>query len=161
MMHRYVSPLISFQNERQRNGTWAFLTQELTPADSISFGWAHAFKAQGELPQHNTPVTTIPVPGTTVDCGAGCGVVENQVNNAADMITSTYKHKFGENLTWYTAVAATINGPTAHYDLGAGGRGVTTDCHSAFGASGGLVALPHCWVGTTLAGASTGIQWRF
>ena len=36
MMHRYVSPLISFQNERQRNGTWLFATQELTPADSIS-----------------------------------------------------------------------------------------------------------------------------
>jgi hypothetical protein len=77
------------------------------------------------------------------------------------MVTATYKHKFGPNLTWYSAVAATMNGPTAHYDLGAGGRGVTTDCHSAFGASGGLVSQPHCWVGTTLAGASTGIQWRF
>ncbi len=58
------------------------------------------------------------------------------------MITSTYKHKFGPNLTWYTAVAATINGPSAHYDLGAGGRGVTTDCHSAFGASGGIELGP-------------------
>ena len=163
MMHRYVSPLIQFQNERQRNGTWAFLTQELTPADSISFGWAHAFKANGELPQHNTAITNIPAPGTAdpATCGAACGVFENQVNNAADMITSTYKHKFGPNLTWYTAVAATLNGPTAHYDLGAGGRGVTTDCHSAWGASGGLIATPHCWVGTTLMGASTGIQWRF
>ena len=47
------------------------------------------------------------------------------------MITANYKHKFSSNLTWYTAVAATINGPNAHYDLGAGGRGVTTDCHSA------------------------------
>jgi predicted porin len=157
MMHRYVSPLIQFQNERTRKGTWAFLTQELTPADSISFGWAHAFKANGELPQHNTAITNIPVPGTV----ASDGIFENQVANEADMVTATYKHKFGQNLTWYTAVAATMNGPTAHYDLGAGGRGVTTDCHSAFGASGGLVSQPHCWVGTTLAGASTGIQWRF
>jgi predicted porin len=157
MMHRYVSPLIQFQNERQRNGTWAFLTQELTPADSVSFGWAHAFKANGELPQHNSAITNTPVPGTTV--ADGNFAVQN--NDSADMITSTYKHKFGDNLTWYTAVAATINGPTAHYDLGAGGRGVTTDCHSAWGASGGLVASPHCWVGTTLMGASTGIQWRF
>ena len=36
MMHRYVSPLIAFQNERQRNGTWLFFTQELTPVDSFS-----------------------------------------------------------------------------------------------------------------------------
>ena len=54
-------------------------------------------------------------------------------NNNADMITANYKHKFGQNLTWYTDVAATINGYSAHYDLGAGGRAVTTDAHSAFG----------------------------
>jgi predicted porin len=163
MMHRYVSPLIQFQNERTRNGTWAFLTQELTPVDSISFGWAHAFRANGELPQHNSATTNTPVPGTSdpATCGAACGALTVQNNDSSDMITSTYKHKFGDNPTWYTAVAATINGPTAHYDLGAGGRGVTTDCHSAFGATGGINALPHCWVGTTLAGASTGIQWRF
>jgi len=163
MMHRYVSPLISFQNERQRNGTWAFLTQELTPADSVSFGWAHAFKAQGELPQHNTAVTNIPLPGANGACDPTVAAdnCTNLVANAADMVTATYKHKFGQNLTWYTAVAATINGPTAHYDLGAGGRGVTTDCHSAFGATGGFASQPHCWVGTTLAGVSTGIQWRF
>jgi predicted porin len=166
MMHRYVSPLISFQNERQRNGTWAFLTQELTPKDSISVGWAHAFAAVGDPGQHNSGTTTTPVPGTTTDCTnpdgfSNCGLFTIQNDNSADMITSTYKHKFGDNLTWYTAVAATVNGPNAHYDLGAGGHGVTTDCHSAFGASGGLVSQPHCWVGPTLAGVSTGLQWRF
>ena len=159
MMHRYVNPLISFQNERQRNGTWLFFTQELTPVDSFSAGWAHAFRAQGELPQHNTPINpNVFVPGTVE---TGTPVPVNAVENEADMLTATYKHKFGPNLTWYTAVAATMNGPSAHFDLGAGGRGVTTDCHSAWGASGGLIATPHCWVGTTLSGASTGIQWRF
>jgi hypothetical protein len=162
MMHRYVSPLIQFQNERTRNGTWAFLTQELTPQDSASFGWAHAFKANGDPGQHNSVPTATPIPGSTgTDCGNGCGLTAIQNDNASDMVTSTYKHKFGSNLTWYTAVAATINGPNAHYDLGAGGHGVTTDCHSAFGASGGLVSQPHCWVGPTLAGVSTGLQWRF
>jgi predicted porin len=155
MLHRYVNPLISFQNERQRNGAWAFLTQELTPADSISFGWAHAFKAVGDPGQHNSvPSATVVIPGT-----GGAAAASN--DNAADMITSTYKHKFGQNLTWYTAVAVTLNGPNAHYDLGAGGRGVTTDCHDAFGASGGFASQPHCWVGPVLAGVSTGIQWRF
>jgi predicted porin len=165
MMHRYVSPLISFQNERQRNGTWAFLTQELTPQDSVSFGWAHAFKAVGDPGQHNSVPTATPVPGTVTDCLNAfinnCGLTTFTNDNSADMITSTYKHKFGSNLTWYTAVAATINGPNAHYDLGAGGHGITTDCHSAFGASGGLVSQPHCWTGPTLAGVSTGLQWRF
>jgi predicted porin len=155
IMHRYVNPLIDFQNERQRKGTWLFLTQELTPADSISFGWAHAFAAVGDPGQHNTPASpTAVIPGT-----GGVAAADN--DNAADMITANYKHKFGSNLTWYTAVAATINGPSAHYDLGAGGRGVTTDCHDAFGASGGLVSQPHCYVGNVLAGVSTGIQWRF
>ena len=162
MMHRYVPASLDFQNERQRNGTWLFLTQELSPEDSVSFGWAHAFAAVGDPGQHNSPTTNTPIPGTTgTDCGAACGLMEVANDNQSDMITSTYKHKFGQNLTWYTAVAATINGPDAHYDLGAGGHGITTDCHSAFGASGGLVSQPHCWVGNTLAGVSTGLQWRF
>ncbi|WP_072816623.1 porin [Bradyrhizobium erythrophlei] len=160
MMHRYVNPLISFQNERQRNGTWAFLTQELTPVDSVSFGWAHAFKAVGDPGQHNSVASaTVVVPGLFDSNGNPVAAASN--DNSADMITANYKHKFGSNLTWYTAVAATINGPNAHYDLGAGGRGVTTDCHDAFGASGGLVSQPHCFVGPVLAGVSTGIQWRF
>jgi predicted porin len=155
MLHRYVNPLISFQNERQRNGTWLFLTQELTPVDSVSFGWAHAFRAVGDPGQHNSPASpTVVIPGT-----GGLAAADN--DNAADMLSANYKHKFGSNLTWYTAVAATINGPSAHYDLGAGGRGVTTDCHDAFGGSGGLVSQPHCYVGPVLAGVSTGIQWRF
>jgi predicted porin len=157
MMHRYVNPLIDFQNERTRNGTWLFFTQELTPIDSFSAGWAHAFKAVGDPGQHNTPFGTTPIPGTT--SADGLFVMNN--DNEADMLTATYKHKFGANLTWYTAVAATINGPSAHFDLGAGGHGVTTDCHSAFGATGGTNSNPHCWVGPTLAGASTGLQWRF
>jgi predicted porin len=155
MMHRYVNPLLDFQNERTRNGTWLFFTQELTPVDSFSGGWAHAFRAVGDPGQHNSPTSaTVVIPGT-----GGAPAADN--NNAADMLTATYKHKFGSNLTWYTAVAATINGPDAHFDLGAGGHGVTTDCHSAFGATGGIASQPHCWVGPTLAGVSTGIQWRF
>ena len=150
-LHRNDPAELQFINERQRNGTWFFVTQELTPQDTMSFGWAHAFNANGDPGQHNSATQT------TADGGA---TFANN-DNAADMVTANYKHKFGSNLTWYTAVAATINGPAAHYDLGAGGHGVTTDCHSAFGATGGLAANPHCWTGPILAGVSTGIQWRF
>jgi len=149
--HRYVPAELAFQNERQRNGTWFFVTQELSPVDSMSFGWAHAFNTVGDPGQHNSATQT------TLDGGA---TFANN-DNAADMITANYKHKFGSNLTWYTAVAATINGPTSHYDLGAGGHGVTTDAHSAFDATGGLASNPHIWTGPILAGVSTGIQWRF
>jgi len=150
-MHRYVPADLQFQNERQRYGTWLVVSQQLTDADSVHFGWAHAFAAPGDPGQHNTSTLT------TVD-GAGAYAPND---NQADMVTASYKHKFSPNLTWYTAVAATFNGPSAHYDLGAGGRGVTTDCHDAFDATGGAFSTPHCYAGTTLAGVSTGIQWKF
>jgi predicted porin len=154
MLHRYVPQSLMFQNERQRNGSWLFLTQELTPADSISFGWAHAFKTPGDPGQHNPQLSGGTLPGTTDAPGF-------TNNNSADMLTSTYKHKFGPNLTWYTAVAVTMNGPMAHYDLGAGGHGVTTDCHDAFAATGGIAGQPHCFTGPVLGAVSTGVQWRF
>jgi hypothetical protein len=159
--HRYVPAELDFQNERQRLGTWFFVSQELTAKDSIHFGWAHAFKTPGDPGQHNdatlaTTLTNTDPTGTF----SGSGTYASN-NNQADMITASYKRKLSESLTWYTAVAATFNGPSAHYDLGAGGRGVTTDCHDAFGADGGYQSTPHCWTGTTIMGVSTGMQYRF
>ena len=151
MMHRYVSPDLAFENERTRNGTWFFISQELTDIDSIHLGWAHAFAATGDPGQHNSSTLT------TVD---GFGTYAPN-DNQADMVTASYKRKLSPNLTWYTSVAATFNGPSAHYDLGAGGRGVTTDCHDAFGADGGFVSTPHCYTGTTIVGVSSGASWRF
>jgi predicted porin len=159
-MNRYVPSDLHFQNERTRWGTWAFLSQQLTPVDSIHFGWAHAFKAQGDPGQHND--CTLTAPGSNADV-SGCYAPNN---NQADMVTAAYKHQFSKNLTWYTDIAATFNGNSAHYDLGAGGRAVTTDCHDANdltggSASGGAFASPNCFTGTTLVGVSTGLQWRF
>ncbi len=159
-MHRYVPADLEFQNERQRYGTWFFVSQELTPKDSIHFGWAHAFKTPGDPGQHNDATLQTAVllnaDGTTSQ-----GAFASN-NNQADMLTASWKRKLSENLTWYSAVAATFNGPSAHYDLGAGGRGVTTDCHDAFGADGGnAFGQPHCWTGTTIVGVSTGLQYRF
>jgi predicted porin len=156
-MTRYVPGNLQFQNERTRWGTWAFVSQQLTPADSIHFGWAHAFRANGDPGQHND--CTLPTPN-----GSGSCYAPN--HNQADMVTAAYKHQFSKNLTWYTDIAATFNGPSAHYDLGAGGRAVTTDCHDANdlaggSASGGAFASPNCFTGTTLVGVSTGLQWRF
>jgi predicted porin len=161
-MKREVPADLAFQNERTRWGTWVFLSQTLTPVDSVHFGWAHAFRAQGDPCQHND--CTQIFPGATVP-GTPPGPVAFATNqNQADMVTAAYKHQFSKNLTWYTDIAATFNGPSAHYDLGAGGRAVTTDCHDANeggSAAGGITAAPTCFTGTTLVGVSTGLQWRF
>jgi predicted porin len=149
-LHRYVPADIEFQNERSRYGTWLVVSQELTPQDSLHFGWAHAFRSPGNPGQHNDSTLT------TAN-GAAYGPTDNQ----ADMLTLAYKHMYSPNLTWYTNVAVTFNGPDAHYDLGAGGRSVTTDCHDATGSGGGITSTPQCWTGTTLVGVSTGLQWKF
>lgn len=148
-MHRYVPSDLSFQNERQRLGTWFFVSQQLTDADSVHFGWAHAFRTPGDPGQHNTATQT-----------TAAGYAYGSNHNQADMLTIAYKHQFGPSLTWYIDAAATVNGSSAHYDLGAGGRGVTTDCHDANGAAGGSVlSSPQCWAGQTLVGVSTGLRW--
>ena len=149
-LHRDVPADLAFQNERQRWGTWFVVSQELTHDDSLHFGWAHAFRSPGNPGQHND--TTL----ITAN-GAVFGPTQNQ----SDMVTAEWKHKFSENLIWYNIAAATFNGPDAHYDLGAGGRSVTTDCHDAAFAPGGAFSNPHCWTGTTLVGLSTGLQWKF
>ena len=67
--------------------------------------------------------------------------------------------------TPYVNYAMTVNHSTAHYDLGAGGSGVTTDCHDAanpdasgFDPNGGA---PHCSAGGRLQGISAGIKYIF
>jgi predicted porin len=157
-MHRYVPSSLAFQNERQRNGTWLAITQDITPKDNISFGWAHAFRTPGDPGQHNDATLT------TGDVGAGGPTAFAPNQNQADMFTTAYKHTLKPGLMWYVDYAATINGSSAHYDLGAGGRGVTTDCHDANStptSGGGIGANPHCWTGGHLQGVSTGIRYNF
>jgi Gram-negative porin len=156
-MHRYVPQEIMFQNERQRNGTWLVVSQDITPEHNFSFGWGHAFHTPGDPGQHNDASLT------TVD-GAGAFAPNK---NAADMLTAAWSYKFRPGWTWYIDYAATINGPSAHFDLGQGG--VTTDCHDASSAVGGVgaplpqpgLSNPHCWTGGLLQGIQTGVRWNF
>src|SRR5215469_8844748 len=94
-MTRYVPGDLQFQNERTRWGTWAFLSQQLTPVDSIHFGWAHAFHANGDPGQHND--CTLPAPaGAPFVAGGGGGACFAPNNNQADMVTAAYKHQFSK-----------------------------------------------------------------
>lgn len=151
-MRRDVPQYLMYQNERQRTGTWLAVSQVVDARDTVSFGWAHANKAAGDPGQHNTPF----------QAGA---------DNAANMLTALLKHQLDKYTWWYVDYAVTINHPWAHYDLGAGGRGVTTDCHDgsaqsgfdATEAGGGPVAFtgPHCFAGGRLQGVSAGLDFRF
>jgi predicted porin len=156
-MHRYVPTDLQFQNERQRNGSWLVMSQPLNPITSIHLGWAHAFRTPGDPGQHNDSLITPPggVPGTDFTAGA-------HANNTANMLTAALKYQISKSVGVYGNWAMTVNGPAAHFDLGAGGRGLTTDCHDAFAAAGGLVASnPHCWTGSRLMGVSIGMNWKF
>ena len=80
------------------------------------------------------------------------------------MYTIAGIHQVDRNLSFYANYAMTVNNGNAHYDLGAGGHGITTDCHNSSistPASGGLNSNPQCWGGTTLQGFSVGMRYRF
>ena len=144
-LRRPLPAQLMFQNERQRNGTWLFASQQLF-GGLLAAGWAHATKSAGDPGgQHNYD----PRP--------------DAANNTADMFTVAYRHSIDKALTLYVDFADTMNHGNAHYDLGAGGRGLTTDCHDATNTvvvdySG---AGPTTWGGCNLVGVSSGVNYRF
>jgi len=156
-MHRYVPGYMEWQNERQRLGSWLAATQAIGTSDSLSIGWARAYRTPGDPCQHADCL--IPAPYSAPadgDMTAGRGV-----NNQADMYTIAYRHRIGDGLEIYSDWAGTYNDEYAHFDLGAGGRGVTTDCHDASDATGNEYSNPHCWTGVHLKAASVGLDKRF
>jgi hypothetical protein len=141
---------LDFQNERTRDSaTWLAVTQVLSPHDSVSFGWGHAGTSLGDPGQHNSPAGANP-------------------DNAANLFSAAFRHTFGKSVTAYLDGAYTNNHSAAHYDLGAGGHGVTTDCHdstplAAFDPTTGGVSNggPHCFAGGQLKGVSIGVNYKF
>ncbi len=143
-MKRTLPADLQFQNERQRNGLWFALSQDFSAKDNFSIGYAHAGATPGDPGgQHNY----------------------NPLNrdNRADMYTVAWKHHFDKNLYWYLDAADTINKGNAHYDIGAGGRGLTTDCHDAtnttvidYSSAGNTT-----WGGCREVGFSTGVNYKF
>ncbi len=143
-MHRSLPAELQFQNERQRNGLWFALSEDFSPTDNVSIGWAHAGKTPGDpAGQHNYNPASL--------------------DNSAEMYTIAWKHRFDKYLYWYLDVADTVNHGNAHYDLGAGGRGLTTDCHDGTNtivvdySSGGNTT----WGGCHEIGVSTGLNYKF
>jgi predicted porin len=143
-MHRNLPPDLEFQNERQRNGLWFAISQDFSVRDNVSAGWAHAGATPGDPGgQHNYDPT-------------------NQADYA-NMYTVAWKHRFDKSLYWYLDAADTVNHGNAHYDIGAGGRGVTTDCHDGTNTvfTDYSSAGPTTWGGCHLIGVSTGLNYKF
>jgi predicted porin len=139
-----LPPELKFQDERQRNGLWFALSQDIFSKDNVSVGWAHAGRTPGDPGgQHNyNPTNT---------------------DDAANMYTVAWKHRFDKHLYWYLDAAETVNKGNAHYDLGAGGRGLTTDCHD--GTNTPVIDYTSAgnttWGGCKEVGFSTGIDYKF
>jgi predicted porin len=145
-MHRMVPASMAFQNERQRTGDWVALQQTFFGGrDVVAVGWAHAGASVGDPGgQHNFNPN-------------GIG------NNQANMYTAQWWHKLDKQLTWYVDVADTANDGNAHYDIGAGGHGIKTDCHDAthFQFVDYSSAGPTTWGGCHEIGLSTGVSYKF
>jgi predicted porin len=150
---RDVPAYLEYQNERQRSGTWLMVSQAVTEKDVASFGWAHAGGTPGDPGQHNTSFGPNP-------------------DNEANMYTLLWRHFLDRDTSIYGTWALTDNHSAAHYDLGAGGRAVTTDCHDATqmaafdptangGAGGVSGGGPHCFAGGRLQGFSVGVNYKF
>jgi len=151
-MHRDVPSDLSFQNERTRWGSWLLLSQEFGDADVVHLGWAHAFQTPGDPGQHNDTLLTL-----ARDPNFAYAANKNQ----SDLISVLYKHTLMPGLKLYADWAFIDNGPSAHFAMGAGGRGVITDCHDASDASGGADGDPHCYTGQKIMGISTGVNYNF
>ncbi len=123
-------------NERSRSGTWLALTQKISPQDDLNFGWAHAGKSKGD--PGNDPVNPI------------------GVDNASNMFDIGYKHHFADKKTsFYIVAAEQRNHQDAHFDLGASGHGITTDCHD------NTLPSHHCFPGNTIKAISVGMTYDF
>jgi predicted porin len=143
-LHRSLPRVLEFQNERQRNGIWFAATQDIFKKDNVSIGWAHAGRTPG-------------------DPGGQHNFNPNSTDDSANMYTIAWKHRFDKNVYWYLDAAETVNKGNAHYDLGAGGRGLTTDCHD--GTNTPVIDYTSAgnttWGGCREVGFSTGINYKF
>lgn len=120
------APLGDF-NERSHNAYWLAITQQFGPHDDLNLGWAHANKTPGD-----------PALGP--------------VDNATNLFDIGWKHHFDKQTTVYAVYATQRNHNAAHYDLGASGHGITTDCHDAAG---------NCYFGGKVQAVSIGAQYDF
>lgn len=120
------APVADF-NERTHTAYYLSAVQKFTPLDDLNLAWAHAGKTPGD-PEF--------------------GPVDNESN----LYAIGWKHHFDRQTTVYAVYATTKNHDFAHYDLGASGHGITTDCHDENG---------NCFFGGHVQAFSIGATYDF
>jgi type II secretory pathway pseudopilin PulG len=145
-MRRSLPADMQWQNERTRDGWWFFATQDIGRADNVSIGYAHAGATPGDpAGQHNYNPAAGP--------------------DYAYMMTAAWKHRFDKHFYAYLDWADTLNHGNSHYDLGAGGRSLTTDCHDGTNTvvNDYSSAGPTTWGGDKChpQGVSLGMNYKF
>ena len=136
-------------DERTRKGYWLLASQQFDKSNVFHFGWGHANRTPGAPGQHN--IQTGP-----------------DQDNVSNMFTGMFRHFLDPQTSWYVVYATQRNHTAAHFDLGAGGRANTTDCHdgsqiSAVNPVDGTYAPagPFCYTGGKLQAVSVGLNYRF
>lgn len=139
-------------NERTRTGTWFALTQGLTPYDDLNLGWAHAGRTPGQ-------------PDQGVQDRYGNANGPGPSNNAANLYSIGWKHRFGDaRTTTYFTYSRLVNEYWAHYSLGAGGHGLPTRNYVGDKFIGGCLDGGNCgppFTGYTAQGFSWGLTYDF
>jgi len=139
-LKRYAPAVPAFNERSRPNATWLAITQKMTPADDLNFGWAYAGKTPGD------PGGQINQPGTLIG-------LAGPIDNKSNLIDVGYKHHFLEKrMSAYFVFATQLNHQGAHYDLGANGHGAVVDRQDAAGNS---------FTGLTHKGASVGLTYDF
>ena len=139
-------------DERTHTATWLAITQNLTPNDDLNFGWAHAGRTPGQ-------------PDQGVEDKFGNSATPGSSNNASNLYSFGYKHRFGDKrTTTYLTFSRLANGYWAHYSLGAGGHGLPTrnyvgDKFIGGCQDGGVCGPP--FAGNTAEAISLGLTYDF
>jgi predicted porin len=112
-IRREVTPIEEPFNERQRDGVFASATQRIGQW-AISGSYTHAFKTPG-----NPAMLSVNDPAL-----AGAATLQaNLFDDSATQYAVGARYYFNSWASWYVVASELVQGPGAHYCLGASGHG--------------------------------------
>jgi predicted porin len=142
-LRRDVTPIEQAFNERSRDGVFASATQFIGKQWSVSASYAHAFKTPGNpaMLSVNDPVLA---PAATLQA--------NLFDDSASQYAIGARYYFNSWASWYVVASELVQGPGAHYCLGASGHGYQVCGRDAANDTIG---------GATIKAATTGMTFNF
>jgi predicted porin len=141
-LRRDVSAAEAPFNERSRDGVFASATQ-FVGKWAFSASYAHAFKTPGNpaMLSFNDPILA---PAATLQA--------NLFDDSASQYAVGVKYRFNDWASWYAVGSQLVQGPGAHYCLGASGHGYQICSRDQFNNTIG---------GATISAGTTGLIFDF